>query len=208
MRSSAGRIEETSAKRLRRSAERRAIRDLSGRILCSSPLDKLPPDGSIHRAGPQHRKGAQGMPLTDAQIANVIFNETRSLSGADIQRVRVNIAHTIINADNGSHARPRTGSTAASVPPAERATYAQCLQAVQLAREERGRECRPDQWRPEFAPKGTKRLLGVVPPEDEIMPSHLKNAVGLDRDVFAEMEVCPMSESKRGHMQFVCVESA
>jgi len=59
-----------------------------------------------------------------------------------------------------------------------------------------------------IAPKGTKRLLGVIPPEDEIMPSNLKDAVGLDRDAFAEMEVCPMSESKRGHMQFVCVESA
>ena len=83
------------------------------------------------------------MPLTDAQIANVIFNETRSLSGADIQRARTNIAHTIINADNSSHARPRTGSTAASLPPAERATYAQCLQAVQSAREERSRGVDP-----------------------------------------------------------------
>jgi hypothetical protein len=32
------------------------------------------------------------MPLTDAQIANAIFNESRSLSGAHIQRARVNIA--------------------------------------------------------------------------------------------------------------------
>lgn len=59
-----------------------------------------------------------------------------------------------------------------------------------------------------IVPKGTKRLLGVVPSEDEIMPSDLKDAVGLDRDALAEMEVCPMSESARGHMQFVCIESA
>lgn len=59
-----------------------------------------------------------------------------------------------------------------------------------------------------IAPKGTKRLLGVVPSEEEIMPSPLKEAVGLDRDAFAEMEVCPLTESKRGQMQLVCVESA
>ena len=59
-----------------------------------------------------------------------------------------------------------------------------------------------------IAPKGTKRLLGVVPSENEIMPSALKEAVGLDRDAFAEMEVCPMTKSERGHMRLVCVESA
>ncbi len=59
-----------------------------------------------------------------------------------------------------------------------------------------------------IAPKGTKRLLGVVPSENEIMPSPLKEAIGLDRDAFAEMEVCPMTKSKPGHMQLVCVESA
>ncbi len=37
--------------------------------------------------------------LTDDEIANIVFNESVSLSGADIDQVRANIAHIIINGD-------------------------------------------------------------------------------------------------------------
>ncbi len=83
------------------------------------------------------------MPLSDTQIANIIFNETRSLSGTNIQRARMNIAHTIMNADSAGGNRPRTAPAVASVPPSERALYADCLQAVQLARLERSRGTDP-----------------------------------------------------------------
>lgn len=37
--------------------------------------------------------------LTDEQIQNIVYNETRGLSGSNIQRARVALAHTIMNAD-------------------------------------------------------------------------------------------------------------
>jgi hypothetical protein len=37
--------------------------------------------------------------LSTAQIANIIFNETQSLSGNGIDKARVNIAMTIDNAE-------------------------------------------------------------------------------------------------------------
>lgn len=77
------------------------------------------------------------MPLTDAQIANVIFNETRSLDGPRIQEARINIAHAIANANTGTGRRPATAPTTAHVPPAEAAIYAQCMQAVSQMRQQR-----------------------------------------------------------------------
>jgi hypothetical protein len=77
------------------------------------------------------------MPLSDTQIANIILNETRSLSGPSIQRARINIAHTIINAINSGNDRPRTAPAVARVLPGENLIYAQCLQAVRTARQEK-----------------------------------------------------------------------
>jgi hypothetical protein len=77
------------------------------------------------------------MPLTDAQIVNVIFNETRSLPGADVQRARVNIAHAIINADNSSHAR-RSGSGSGS----GQVTFSQCECGTPTGSEKYPRHCR------------------------------------------------------------------
>ena len=57
-------------------------------------------------------------------------------------------------------------------------------------------------------PVGSKRVLGVMPAEHEIMPSNLREVVGLDQDVFADLEVCPFSLKQKGEMQFVCIESA
>jgi hypothetical protein len=57
-------------------------------------------------------------------------------------------------------------------------------------------------------PNGSKRQLGVVPSEQEIMPDELKRAIGIDADALAAMQVCPFTKREAGRMQLVCVESA
>lgn len=57
-------------------------------------------------------------------------------------------------------------------------------------------------------PKGSRRLLGVLPSEQEIMPDDLKKAIGPGTDAFARMTVCPFTPIEPGKMQFVCIESA
>jgi hypothetical protein len=53
--------------------------------------------------------------LTVEEIGNIIFNETRSLNGDDIQEARENIAHAIINGSSTlGEKRPITGSTVVS----------------------------------------------------------------------------------------------
>ncbi len=83
------------------------------------------------------------MSLTDTQIANIIFNETRSLSGDTIQDARKNIAHSIINAQAQVGARPRTGPTVAHVPKQESAIYDDCVSAVTAARTDRAAKLDP-----------------------------------------------------------------
>ncbi len=72
--------------------------------------------------------------LSDTQIANIIFNETRSLSGGSIAQARVNVAHAIINALASPHKLPPMALTTAKVPAAETAIMLACTQAVQTAR--------------------------------------------------------------------------
>lgn len=91
----------------------------------------------------QAHTGHFAMPLSDAQIAAVVFNETRSLSGNDIQRARANVAHTIVNADSSSGGRPRSAPTTANVPAVEQSAYADCLAAVQLMRREKAQGTDP-----------------------------------------------------------------
>jgi hypothetical protein len=53
--------------------------------------------------------------LTVEEIGNIIFNETRSLSGDNIQEARENVAHAIINGlSTLGENRPETASTIAS----------------------------------------------------------------------------------------------
>jgi len=79
-----------------------------------------------------------GLQLTDAQIANIIFNETRSFSGENVADARRNIAHAIINGDEALGAnRPATAPTTANVPAGERERYQACEAAVSAAREQR-----------------------------------------------------------------------
>lgn len=64
-----------------------------------------------------------GLELTDAQIANIIFNETKSFSGPNLDQARSNIAQVVINGDNAlGDNRPATAPTTSTVPAAERNT--------------------------------------------------------------------------------------
>jgi hypothetical protein len=83
------------------------------------------------------------MALTDKEIANVVFNETRSLSGENIEQARKNVAHSIINAQAASGARPKTGPTVAHVPKQESDVYDACTAAVAAAREDRSKKLDP-----------------------------------------------------------------
>src|ERR1700682_1195015 len=57
-------------------------------------------------------------------------------------------------------------------------------------------------------PVGSKRYLCVLPPEDEIAPPAIKDQFDFDKNIFADLVVCPFSEQRAGEMQFVCIESA
>jgi hypothetical protein len=57
-------------------------------------------------------------------------------------------------------------------------------------------------------PIGSRRLLGVLPAENEIVPDNLKGKATFKQSVFATFEVCPFAKHQAGTMQFVCVESA
>jgi len=79
-----------------------------------------------------------GLLLTDAQIANIIFNETRSLSGKNISEARQYIAHAIINGDEKlGEKRPITAPTTAKIPKSEQAIYQSILEDVARVRNER-----------------------------------------------------------------------
>jgi hypothetical protein len=80
--------------------------------------------------------------LSDREVANVLFNETRSFSAGDdptqLTEGRENVAHAIMNGDRREMAsgipRPLAASTVAHVPPQEQARYDACLDAVKQAR--------------------------------------------------------------------------
>lgn len=61
-------------------------------------------------------------------------------------------------------------------------------------------------------PMGTKRLLGVIDPNDvsnapgpTILPLDIKNKLDWDKDVFGDFIVCPLTRQQRGRMQTVCI---
>jgi hypothetical protein len=94
----------------------------------------LDPDG----ARPEPIRRGDKAVLTDDQIANIIFNETRSLSGEGIQAARERIAHAVINGDEAAgSARPGSAPTAASVPQVEAGAYKSAQDAVAAARTQR-----------------------------------------------------------------------
>jgi hypothetical protein len=79
-----------------------------------------------------------GLELSDIQIANIIFNETRSFSGLNVAEARRNIAHVIINGDEAlGDRRPITAPTTATVPRSEASIYQACMDAVADAKAQR-----------------------------------------------------------------------
>ena len=61
-------------------------------------------------------------------------------------------------------------------------------------------------------PLGTKRLLGVIDPNDvsnapgpTILPVDIKNKLDWDKDVFGDFIVCPLTRQQSGRMQTVCI---
>lgn len=55
---------------------------------------------------------------------------------------------------------------------------------------------------------GTKRILGVLPDEDPIMPAEIRRRLALGVTIYADFEVCPFTAQRPGWMQMVCIESA
>ena len=55
---------------------------------------------------------------------------------------------------------------------------------------------------------GTKRLLGVLPPEQEILPSCLRGKLGFGTRIYGDYTVCPFTRERPGEMRMVCVEEA
>lgn len=53
-----------------------------------------------------------------------------------------------------------------------------------------------------------KRVFGVLPAEQEIMPSALREQLTWSQDLRARFELCPFTRATPHTMQFVCVESA
>jgi RHS repeat-associated protein len=76
-----------------------------------------------------------GLEVTEEQIGNIIFNETRSFSGENLASVRYNIAQAIINGDREyGDKRPQTAPTTATVPDLERTVYGLCREAAKDAK--------------------------------------------------------------------------
>jgi hypothetical protein len=55
---------------------------------------------------------------------------------------------------------------------------------------------------------GTKRMFGVVPSEDEIMPAPIKKHISPDSRIFGDFLICPFTKEKVGVMRYVCIDSA
>jgi len=63
---------------------------------------------------------------------------------------------------------------------------------------------------------GTKRILGVLDgaksdASDAVLPADLRSKLEPEwdkYDVFGDFEVCPLTQERPGHMQFVCLKSA
>lgn len=94
------------------------------------------------------RRGDKGV-LLDADKAAIIFNETRSLSGPNLQKAREFLAHAITNADErwGADRYKYAGSAPATipggVPNAEVDAYRSALDAVAAAKAQRAQGIDP-----------------------------------------------------------------
>jgi hypothetical protein len=94
-------------------------------------------EGGGHTIAPPISNGSNAQ-LSDQQVAAVVFNETRSLSGDQVGRARQMVAHAVINGDEKLGARrPLTAGTSARVPDVEARTMRQSGSAVAAARAQR-----------------------------------------------------------------------
>jgi RHS repeat-associated protein len=73
--------------------------------------------------------------LSEQEIGNIVFNETRSLNGTGVQAARENIAHAIINADEkwGSNRSTYAGTAPATVTENAKNTDAEQYKSSQKA---------------------------------------------------------------------------
>lgn len=55
---------------------------------------------------------------------------------------------------------------------------------------------------------GTKRILGVLPSEDPIVPAAIRKRLAFGVEFYGNFEVCPFTARKPGWMQMVCVQRA
>lgn len=98
-------------------------------------------DGIPVPKGPPIRRGPGQ--ISDEEIANIIFNETRALSGPGIDEARRNIAHAVINGAEAGGKRPKSAPTRAEIPEVEREIYHSAVNAVAGARYERSKGLDP-----------------------------------------------------------------
>jgi hypothetical protein len=63
-------------------------------------------------------------------------------------------------------------------------------------------------------PLGSKRLLGVIDPKDpsnapgpSVFPTAIKAQLDWDKEITGDFLVCPLTRSKPGRMQTICIES-
>src|SRR5262245_25947854 len=54
---------------------------------------------------------------------------------------------------------------------------------------------------------GTKRILGVLPSEEEIAPRCFLDNINFEHEVVGTFTVCPFSVDRPGEMQVVCIEA-
>jgi hypothetical protein len=127
-----------------------SIRD--GRYLAAATPDAVRALGAQQRAAggtpvPQPiRRGDKSL-LSDKDIAGIIFNETRSFSGPDIQKAREHVAHAIMNADETwgpvRSTYAKTASAAANPPKVEQPAYQSAMDAVAAACAQRAKGIDP-----------------------------------------------------------------
>jgi len=55
---------------------------------------------------------------------------------------------------------------------------------------------------------GTNRLLGILPPEEEIMPPCLLDKMSFQTSIYGDFTVCPFTRERPGEIQMVCIEEA
>jgi len=86
--------------------------------------------------------------MTPQQVGNIIYNETRALSGPGINEARVAIAHTIRNGEDERGAkRPKTApDDVKPVPDTETAKYQDCINSAIQADKEREQGIDPTKW--------------------------------------------------------------